>query len=258
MSRLPPLDLHAHIDPSISEDDLDELDAVVFAVTRSLDESEEAIERTDTTTIWGVGCHPALAKAHTGFTPERFRHLIDASPFAGELGLDGKARVPFDKQLETLRGALDVLADDPRVVSLHNYAATQQLLEELERHDTPGRVLHWWLGDVPLTRRAVELGCYFSLPPAATRRKDLLGAIPLDRLLTETDHPFGDRRFQDSRPGNVGPVERALAAHHQRDQQDIRRILWLNLNQLIKEAGCGRLLPNRVRTMLAMLPADDC
>ena len=257
MSRLPPLDLHAHIDVSISGDDLHELDAVVFAVTRSLDESEEALKRTDATTIWGVGCHPALAKAHAGFTPERFRHLVKASPFAGELGLDGKARVPLGRQLETLRGALDVLADDPRLVSLHNYSATQQLIEELERHDTPGRVLHWWLGDVPLTKRAVGLGCYFSLPPAAMRRKDLLAAIPLDRLLTETDHPFGDRRSQDPRPGNINPVERALATQYQRDQQDIRRILWSNLNRLVKETGCGRLLPNRVRALLATLPPDD-
>jgi TatD DNase family protein len=258
MSRLPPLDLHAHIDPNISEDDLDELGAVVFAVTRSLDESEEAIKRTDTTTIWGVGCHPAVANAHASFTPERFRQLIEASPFAGELGLDGKARVPFDKQLETLRRALDVLANDPRLVSLHNYAATQPIIEELERHEaTPGRVLHWWLGDPQLTKRAVELGCYFSLPPAAMRRKDLLDAIPLDRLLTETDHPFGDRRSQYSRPGNVDLVEQALAAHHRRDPQDIRRILWRNLNQLIKETGCGRLLPTRVRTLLAALPPYD-
>jgi TatD DNase family protein len=257
MSRLPPLDLHAHIDVSISEDDLYELDAVVFAVTRSLDESEEAIKRTDETTIWGVGCHPALAKAHVSFTPERFRHLVKASPFAGELGLDGKARVPLDKQLETLRSALDILAYDPRLVSLHNYSATQRLIEELERHDTPGRVLHWWLGDVPLTRRAVELGCYFSLPPAAMRRKDLLAAIPLDRLLTETDHPFGDRRSQHARPGKVDVVERALAAHHHRDRQDIRRMIWLNLNRLIKETGCGGLLPNRIRTLLAALPPED-
>lgn len=113
MSRLPPFDFHAHIDVSISEDDLQELDAVVFAVTRSLDESDAALKRTDATTIWGVGCHPALAKAHAGFTPERFRHLMKASPFAGELGLDGKARVPLDKQRETLREALDALADAP-------------------------------------------------------------------------------------------------------------------------------------------------
>jgi TatD DNase family protein len=258
MSRLPPLDLHAHIDPGISEDDLHDLGAVVFAVTRSLDESEDALKRSDATTIWGVGCHPALAKAHAGFTPERFRHLIKATPFAGELGLDGKARVPFDKQLETLRQALDVLADDPRLVSLHNYAATQPIIEELERHGTtPGRVLHWWLGDPRLTKRAVELGCYFSLPPAAIRRKELLDAIPLDRLLAETDHPFGDRRSQDSRPGNVDAVERALAVHHGCDQQDIRRILWRNFNRLIRETGCGRLLPSRVRTSLATLSPDD-
>jgi TatD DNase family protein len=257
MSRLPPLDLHAHIDPNISEAALDALDAVAFAVTRSLDEAEAALGRSDATTIWGVGCHPAKATAHASFAPERFRQLIEVTAFAGELGLDGRAGVPFDTQLETLRGALSVLIDEPRLVSLHNRAATEPMIDELERLHAPGRVLHWWLGDVQLTRRAVELGCYFSLPPAAIRRKDLLEAIPLERLLTETDHPFGDRSSQEPRPGNVDLVERALATQHRQDQQDIRRILWANLARLIRETGCGSLLPSRVRTILATLPPDD-
>ena len=60
MRTLPPLDLHAHIDPTIAPNDLDDLRAVVFAVTRSLDEAQQALERTDSTTVWGVGCHPGL------------------------------------------------------------------------------------------------------------------------------------------------------------------------------------------------------
>lgn len=257
MSRLPPLDLHAHIDPTIDEDDLHDLEAVVFAVSRSLDESATVVHRSDAMTIWGVGCHPGLVGAHRDFTPERFSDLLDSTPFAGELGLDGKSRVPLETQIITLRSVLDLLVHKPRIVSLHNYAATDALVNELERVETPGRVLHWWLGDPILTQRAVKLGCFFSLPPAAARRSDLLRAIPLDRVLTETDHPFGDRRASSARPGNVEVVERALAAHHQVDLDELRLTLWRNLSRLVKQVGCGRLLPGPVRTLLATLPPKD-
>lgn len=257
MSQLPPLDLHAHINPSINEDDLYELDAVVFAVSRSLDESETALQRDDPTTVWGVGCHPGVVGAHRDFTPERFSELLDSTAFAGELGLDGKSRVPLQTQIRTLRSALDVLAKKPRIVSLHNYAATDAVLNELERVDTPGRVLHWWLGDASLTRRAVELGSFFSLPPSAARRAELLDAIPLDRVLTETDHPFGDRRSPEARPGNVDAIERALAAHHHIELLELRRTVWRNFDRLIRQVGCGRMMPSGVRTLLAATPPEN-
>ena len=55
MRALPPLDLHAHIDTGIAAAELTALQAVVFAVTRSLDEAARALNRSDGMTIWGVG-----------------------------------------------------------------------------------------------------------------------------------------------------------------------------------------------------------
>ena len=53
MKALLPLDLHAHVDTSIGASELSALQAIVFAVTRSLDEAEQALKRSDRTTIWG-------------------------------------------------------------------------------------------------------------------------------------------------------------------------------------------------------------
>jgi TatD DNase family protein len=65
--------------------------------------------------------------------------------------------------VQTLPGVPAVLADEPRIVSLHSYRATEQVLGELSLRPVPGVVLHWWLGSVTATRRAVERGCYFSV-----------------------------------------------------------------------------------------------
>jgi TatD DNase family protein len=254
MSRLPALDMHAHVNPEISEDALLALNAVVFAVTRSLDEAELCLQRNDTTTVWGVGCHPSLAKAHAKFSQDRFSGLIARAAYAGEFGLDGKARVPLETQRATLRSAFEAIASEPRIISLHSYAATAEIIHELERVELTGVVLHWWLGDPALTARAVELGCYFSLPPASARRRELLRALPLERCLTETDHPFGDRRGKTPRPGNVDEIERALGALHDLAPDDVRSTVWSNLSRLVKNAGCGSLLPGRIRTLLASLP----
>ena len=247
---LPPIDLHAHVDPAISGDKVDALNAVVFAVTRSLDEAEAALSRNDDLAIWGVGCHPAVASSQKAFSAERFRDLLKSTCFAGELGLDGTRGNPA-RQVQTLRAALDVLRIEPRIVSLHSAGAPGALLDELERMPIAGAVLHWWLGAPAETRRAVELGCYFSLNRAGVSRNDILSLVPLQRLLSETDHPFGDRRSRPQQPGNVQFVEGAIARLFGLGAEEVRRQMWANLATVVQQTRCGRLVPRAVRHRLA-------
>ena len=250
MRSLPPIDAHTHIDADIDHAEIRNLGALVMAVTRTLDEADIATRRDDGMTIWGVGCHPGLKTAQSAFDAHRFEELLTRTAFAGELGLDGKSRVPMDKQVETLFEAFDVLRRTPRLASLHSYAATGQLLELLEAGSPPGIILHWWLGDAQQTRRAVNLGCYFSVNASSVRRKDVLAGIPRDRLLTETDHPFGDRRSRPRRPGLVDDVERALGHQHGMSPREVRRLMWSNLRVLISTTGCSTMLPPETRVAL--------
>lgn len=250
MRSLVPIDAHTHIDINLNRFEVSSLGAFVMAVTRTLDEADKATLRNDSLAVWGVGCHPGLSRAQREFNAERFRELLGRTAFAGELGLDGKSRVPMDRQIETLGRALDVLRSIPRLTSLHSYAATGQLIELLELGPPPGVILHWWLGDARQTERAVELGCFFSVNASSVRRKDLLALIPRDRILTETDHPFGDRWSRVKRPGYVEDVERRIGIEYGMDQSEVRALMWSNLRQLISVTGCSTMLPRRVQEAL--------
>jgi TatD DNase family protein len=249
-SVLPPLDLHAHIDVGVPEHQLQGL-GVVFAATRSLAEARQAVERRDETIIWGVGSHPGLARSHGSFEAATFRSLTEHTAFVSEIGLDGGSKISLDRQLSTLRAALDVLADQPRITSLHSYRATDALVAELAQRPVRGIVLHWWLGSAGATRRAVDLGCFFSVNAAMFRSPGALDHIPADRLLTETDHPFGDRSSPLPRhPGGVLPVEHAIARRHGMQPEAVRRLMWVNLGSLVRDTACARLLSRRVRSFL--------
>ncbi len=251
MNSLLPLDLHAHIDAGIPAADLKALNAIVFAVTRSLDEAEEALKRSDGTTVWGVGCHPGLVGVQRAFDEKRFRALIETTPYVGELGLDGASRVPMDMQQRTLRSALRMLQQSPRITSLHSYLATSEIIALIADCPQPGLILHWWLGTENETMRAIEFGCYFSVNRSSVRKRDLLAQIPLDRVLPETDHPFGDRGRGPRRPGEVGHVEAALADVHGLCVEEIRLRTWKTLASIVQETRTARLLPDSVRRQLA-------
>jgi len=254
MNRLPPLDMHAHIDPHIDDSQLALIDGAVFAATRSLDEAAEALERSDRMIAWGVGCHPGVAKAQQGFSADRFASLLDQAAMAGEIGLDGRSRVPLATQQRSLRSELGILQSKPRLASLHSFAATSALVQELEAFPSPGFILHWWLGTEDETRRALGLGCYISVNASSVRRTELLDVIPLERVLTETDHPYGDRFGRaPRRPGALDDVESALARHFTLGHQALRTQVWRNLDRLVGEARCAALLPRSIRSILAVV-----
>lgn len=252
MSPLPALDLHAHVETSIDPSELVALNAVVFAVTRSLDDARLALRRKDSATIWGVGCHPGLALPQRGFSPAAFSDLIDGTPLVGEVGLDGKSRVPMATQVSTLRSIFEVMKEKPRIATIHSYGARQEVLELVAAAKLPGLVLHWWLGTPEETAEAVRLGCYFSVNPAMSKQHHRLACLPLDRSLPETDHPFGDRRVGSRRqPGGTTAVESALAAVHHMSSSDVRVQMWRNLLSLVTETAVSRLMPAVVRGHLA-------
>lgn len=249
----PSLDTHAHIDVTIPPIELLNLRAVIFAASRSLEESRRALERQpkDLLTVWGLGVHPGVKAALDSFESSAFCSLLGKTAYVGEIGLDGKVKSRIGQQREVFASALHLLQKQPRMTSVHSYEATKEVVEELARTPIQGAILHWWLGDRATTELAIDLGAYFSVNASCLRRTEVLDIIPLDRLLLETDHPDGNRLSgQTSLPGNLRDVEFALADRHGLSCAALREKIWQNLAKLISDTECGHLLPPRVRSIL--------
>jgi TatD DNase family protein len=246
--------MHAHLKADIDSAALADLSALVFAATRSLAESATALKRSDPWTVWGVGCHPGLVGSQKAFSGPTFESLIARTAFVGEVGLEGTSRVPMDLQRATFSSILNTLQQMPRIVSIHSNAATGEVLEELEGKEISGAILHWWLGNDQQTRRAVQLGCYFSVNASMARDRNAIGGLPLSRVLPETDHPFGDRFDRgDRRPGGTTTVETHMGAKFGLTAAQMRLQMWKNLEQLVREAGVIDLLPRMVKITLATM-----
>lgn len=255
MRELPPLDVHAHVATDIAASELESLGAVVLIATRSLADFDLVNDRRDLVSVWGVGCHPSLVGVHRAFNASLFEKALATTPYVAEVGLDGGSRVPITQQTETLETILRIVDRLPRLVSLHSYKATSELLDLLSKHGPqPGRILHWWLGDASETNEALGLGCYISVNYSMIRTTEIWKTIPLDRLLLETDHPSGDRFSASPRqPGRVQSVETALAKHHGLPAKEVRKQLWKNFSRIVAETGTAALLPRPVQSMIDSL-----
>jgi TatD DNase family protein len=246
-----PLDAHAHIEPGIAPAELAALRSCVIAVTRTLDEYAQTRDRPDRCVVWGAGCHPGLAREVKGFSASRMRDAIATTPVIGEVGLDGAARTPMESQLAALRAILEVASDTPRLLSLHSYRATDLVVRELREFRPHAAILHWWLGSPEETEIAVEAGAYFSINASQARSWKSLRLVPADRLLLETDHPFGDRsESPPRRPGNLARSEIAVSTALSVSPDALRRRTWSNLKAIAETLNLVELFPRDFQVQL--------
>ena len=97
-------------------------------------------------------------------------------------------------------------------------------------------MLHWFTGSLSELRRAVDFGCYFSVNHAmldGDKRRALARAIPIDRLLTETDGPFTKMGEMPSIPSDVARTVIELARVHDIEPVDMARRITSNLRSLV-------------------------
>jgi TatD DNase family protein len=255
---LPPLDAHAHVAPGVPAADLASLQAAVFAMTLSLSEWEQTAERTDELTAWGLGCHPAVSDQVEGFSPGAFSEALDSAALVGEVGLDARRGAAIATQKDVFSQILEMLADRPRLVSIHSVGAAGKVLDTLERHPQSGAILHWWRGSISETDRAVEMGCFFSLNAAEVQRPKVMDRILPERVLTETDFPHARRHEpKGARPGVVQTIEDALGQIWALDAWGVRRRIWANLAALLERTESGHRMPLGIRKALVVAPVAE-
>ena len=150
----------------------------------------------------GVGLHPWWAGEFDPFADwDRLYGLVARNRFIGEVGLDFSPR-----HADTHKAQLDALVcvahacarTGNKVLSAHAVHAVDQVLDVLERASVFGGmtgnacIIHWFSGTSDQLTRARRAGCYFSVNPRmleSKRGRACAQAIPVDRLLLETDEP---------------------------------------------------------------------
>lgn len=185
------------------------------------------------------GLHPELvATRHREV--DRLCALVSEARYVGEVGLDGTK--PHRRSMQLQRRVFDAVltaceAAGGRILSIHSRGAASLVLDHLEAHQEAGTpVLHWFSGSGSELKRAVDMGCWFSVGPAMLRSRkglDLASLIPRSRVLTETDGPFTQFRSAPLKPWDVVEAESLLARVWGIEVSDARRQLLANFDRLV-------------------------
>lgn len=128
----------------------------------------------------------------------------------GEVGLDAvdEHRGPADAQREWFRSCCELALETDLPVCVHIRGTEEEVWEELRRHHGIRGVIHYWSLDWEWAERFLALGFYLSFAGTVTRAtkeriRDVARRAPADRLLLETDSPWGTPR---GRSGAMRPA----------------------------------------------------
>ena len=158
----------------------------------------------------GLGLHPWWIDSDWRKQLELFDENLTGCELVGEVGLDFSPRrigngikdaqdsseSPIERQVAVFQHICSsVSVKGAKLMSVHSVKAATQVMDVLQHTgaiDAVTCIFHWFSGSSDELQRAIHMGCYFSVnfKMAATKRGlEYIKAIPVERLLLETDLP---------------------------------------------------------------------
>jgi TatD DNase family protein len=257
------IDSHCHLADAVFASDLDAvvgrakdagLERVMVVLEAGNDkEAVQAgcVERLWPETRFAIGVHPHQAHQFAA-NPEQAAAVVQAqlasTPAAraiGEIGLDYHYDLsPRDVQAAVFRAQVRLAREQTRPVVIHTREAdedTLAILREEGRGEVRG-VFHCFTGTPALARSGLDLGFYISLAgiitfPKAAELRDTVRAVPIDRLMSETDSPFlapVPHRGKRNEPAHVARVVAALADLYHVDAGSLAERTAANFHTLFR------------------------
>ncbi|SFA58570.1 TatD DNase family protein [Anoxybacillus pushchinoensis] len=142
-----------------------------------------------------MGYNPQIAKTHR-FNKTLFEKWLPHTKYIGEVGLD-YSKEYFDYRMEqqrVFRYICKRAGEHNKILSIHSRMAERDVLNILKESNVRFAVFHWYSGPLSLVDEIIRNGYYFSVNYSmltAEKGLKIIEKIPLERLLIETDGPFG-------------------------------------------------------------------
>ena len=247
-------DTHAHVDDAAFDEDRKELlenlpkqgIKMLLNPGCSLETSRNAVKnaREYDYIYAAVGSHPDAADEVNEEVLEEYRKLVRENPKVkaiGEIGLDYHYEdVPRQRQQQAFRAQMALARELGLPVIIHDREAHEDCMNIIGEFPEVKGVFHCFSGSAEMARQLTAKGWYVGFTGVITfknarRAVEAAAAVPLDRMVIETDCPYmSPEPFRGKRndPGRVYRMAEKLAEIRGLPVEEIQRITLENGKRL--------------------------
>jgi TatD DNase family protein len=193
-----------------------------------------------------VGVHPHEAKLATEDTLEQFLEMIRHNQKIrgiGETGLDFYYdHSPRDIQISSFKGHIELARKTDLPLVVHSRNAPKETLAVLKENqaDQIGGIIHCFSENLEMARGAIELNFLISFSGIITFKtagelQRVVGEIPLEHMLIETDSPFlspAPYRGKKNEPAYVMKVAEKIAEIKKIPLEEVTRVTTCNAKRI--------------------------
>lgn len=251
------IDTHCHLDFKDFDRDLDHvLDRArekgivrIINVASSLEGARRAVELSKIYDIVyaSIGIHPHDTGSFTDKIFDEVEELAAGNKVVaiGEVGLDYyKNLSPREKQISVFKEFISLAGKKKLPLIIHSREADEDILKVLksEKIGGEGAVIHCFSGSGQFLKECLDMGFYISFTCNLTFKnagnlKELAKAVPIERVLLETDAPFlapEGMRGKRNEPAYLTYLVEEWSRITGLSKDDIERITTHNANKLFK------------------------
>lgn len=248
-------DTHAHLDDGAFEEDRRELIesfqasgvGLILNPGWNLESSRSAVALAERCPFIyaAVGSHPDAAQEVNEEVLEEYRKLCKHKKVRaiGEIGIDYHYEdVPRQVQKQAFRAQMELAREVGLPVIIHEREAHEDGLAIIREFPDVKGVFHCFSGSAEMARQLVDMGWYIGFTGVLTfknarRAIEAAKAVPLDRIVLETDCPYmAPEPFRGKRnhPGYLYRMAEKLAEIKDVSVEDAQRITYENGRCLYK------------------------
>ena len=152
----------------------------------------------------------------------------------GEVGMDLKNGKDVAGQEKLLRQELELAQELKVPAIIHSRKAEKEVVDIVKDYNCV-RIMHCFSGSFGLIKKALDYGCYFSIPTNIVKLEHfqkMAKELPREKILTETDAPFLSPFVGvKNEPAFIKETIKIIAKIWNLSEEETEKILWENFCQ---------------------------
>lgn len=235
------IDTHFHLDHYSNHEywykEINKLEQYTLCVTNTPEIYYSCIKlyRESKYIKFALGFNPQQIK-EVKFNKRLFLHQLSSTKYIGEVGLDFSKKYidTKNKQMEVFDFICKESAAKHKILSVHVRNSEKEAFDIMKKNNVTKAIIHWYSGSIKMMQQYIDAGYYFSVNAnmcMTNNGKRIISAIPIDRLLVESDGPYTKVETLKYKPTFLCKTYALINSII--NEKDFERIIFENFHRLL-------------------------